>query len=97
MNDEEEKEEPKPNELECLLSSIEDELNIHHGEYCEHATQADLILSFQLRKLLSCVELLHLKQTSKIPSDPESADFETSRRSFAFNKEACKYQLIKHQ
>ena len=84
----EEKDEGRTKGLKAMLSSIEDELNVHHYEYCEHATYADLVLSFQIRKLLACVELLHhfehVKQTDF--ADPEAIEQETSKRSFAFNK-----------
>ena len=33
-------------DVSILLRQIEDELNIHHADYCDHATQGDLLLSF---------------------------------------------------
>lgn len=57
--------------------SIEDEINVHHSEYCDHAIHADFILSFQLRKLLSCVELLYRYQQTREQvdfADPEVAE-----------------------
>jgi hypothetical protein len=63
-------------ELKKLLMSIEDEINVHHSEYCDHAIHADFILSFQLRKLMSCVELLYRHQKTREQvdfADPEVA------------------------
>ena len=58
-------------EIDTLLRQIEDELNIHHADYCDHS-QGDLLLSFQLRKLLTCVELLKTHTSSKKIMDPEN-------------------------
>jgi len=38
-------EDQQPFDLSCLLPAVEEELNIYHGDYCDPATHADLILS----------------------------------------------------
>ena len=74
--------------IESLLRQIEDELNIHHGDFCDHATQGDLLLSFQLRKLLACVELLKTPMARAL--DPESLE-----RLFAFDTKSDEYAMTR--
>ena len=47
-----------------ILNSIEDETQIYYEEYCNKKKYQDFLISFQIRKLLNCFEILN--ETSKI-------------------------------
>ena len=44
--------------VQPILDAIEDELHLYYGEFCNECQQVDLLLSFQIRKLMSCLELI---------------------------------------
>jgi len=45
--------------IQPILDAIEEELHLHFNEYCHQDHLTDFLLSFQLKKLLNCCELLH--------------------------------------
>ena len=47
-----------------VTEQIQDELHLHYQEYC-HSNEVDFLISYQLRKLLNCVEIFYMTLTGK--------------------------------
>jgi hypothetical protein len=50
--------------MQPIIDSIEDELHLFYDDYCSREKHLDFLLSFQIRKLMNCLEILY--ETTKI-------------------------------